>query len=61
MPTSDYESFTCQCSPGYTGDKCQILAAGCSQKPCKHGTCQATNEDEYYCNCESGYTGINCD
>lgn len=32
----------------------------CSNKPCDHGTCQETDNDNYTCSCEEGYHGKHC-
>lgn len=53
-------SIKCQCTNGWTGDRCEIAVTDC-QTQCHNGaTCIASN-DKISCICPSGFTGENCE
>lgn len=53
-------SFSCLCSPGYTGAHCQHEADPCLSRPCLHGgVCTATHLG-FHCTCPEGFTGTQC-
>ena len=52
----------CQCSPGWTGDICQLLDNPCLYGPCPNGTVcvdESTLDHPavYHCTCPGGFTG----
>lgn len=54
-------SYSCECPPGYEGDRCEHEVDECRAHQCQHG---ATCEDRvagYFCNCPPGYTGEYCE
>ncbi|XP_019615900.1 PREDICTED: neurogenic locus notch homolog protein 1-like [Branchiostoma belcheri] len=55
----EVNSFTCQCTPGYTGTFCETDIDDCASNPCIHGNC-VDHVNHYLCTCESGWAGINC-
>ncbi|KAB0800392.1 hypothetical protein PPYR_06132 [Photinus pyralis] len=61
---SGSNSYTCTCSPRYSGKNCEIdLGNFCDKKPaiCKNGaTCIEINGN-YRCSCAPGYVGVNCE
>ncbi|TRY60562.1 hypothetical protein DNTS_026975 [Danionella cerebrum] len=54
-----FNSFRCECSPGWTGVECQENIDECSMMPCVHGVCRDLAGD-YECQCPVGYRGKNC-
>jgi hypothetical protein len=53
--------FTCDCLPGYIGDRCETDVDECASLPCQNGaTCRQNAPDSYACDCAPGYTGLNC-
>ncbi|XP_033745618.1 delta-like protein B [Pecten maximus] len=53
--------FTCHCTDGWTGDRCQTDVNECEHNPCLHsGTCHNINGN-YTCHCSDGWTGHICD
>merc|ERR1712015_228944 len=58
--TDGVNSYTCQCTPGYTGDNCDEDVDDCQPNPCVHGTC-TDGVNSHTCQCTPGYTGDNCD
>uniref|UniRef100_A0A803TZS3 EGF-like domain-containing protein n=1 Tax=Anolis carolinensis TaxID=28377 RepID=A0A803TZS3_ANOCA len=53
-------SFTCVCSPGFTGPLCVELSDPCQNWQCLHGgTCQVT-ETGLHCFCQPGWAGEDC-
>eukprot|EP01052_Picozoa_sp_SAG31_P023488 SAG31_NODE_1940_length_6860_cov_4.116540_1_plen_1746_part_10 len=55
-------SFSCNCTVGWQGDTCQLLADPCDEVPCGgHGVCTATGPLTYSCSCFDGFSGDNCD
>lgn len=53
-------SYTCICSPRYSGKNCEIdLGNICEKKPnlCKNGGTCIENNGNYICNCPPGFDG----
>ncbi len=56
-----YGGFTCQCSPGYSGQRCEDQD-GCASQPCQNrGVCVSSGGGSYICQCRSGFEGPNCE
>ncbi|KAL9959813.1 hypothetical protein ACROYT_G033169 [Oculina patagonica] len=57
--------FRCTCTPGWTGERCDIQLTPCtvSPHPCNNnGYCTANEEDESVeCKCFEGWQGKNCE
>ena len=54
------ETFSCNCTPGWTGPTCSEDIDFCASQPCMHGgTCIDTG-DGYTCNCSGSYIGPSC-
>ena len=56
------ESFECECSIGFIGERCETDVNECLSNPCVFGTCQ-NGHGGYQCTCKSEerYTGRNCE
>lgn len=52
--------YQCICPLGFTGSRCEIEAARCSQSPCANGGSCENVGNSYRCHCEAGWTGVNC-
>ena len=55
-----FNLFSCSCSEGWAGQRCEVLIDTCASSPCVHGTCSVTGLG-YECACEPGYRGAQCD
>lgn len=54
-------SFTCNCPPGFTGDRCEKKSNGCQHDSCSNGgTCSETSYG-FKCSCVPGFSGSRCD
>ena len=56
----DYGNFTCECDPGYTGDRCDVEIDECSTAGCQNGACDDLIND-FRCLCYPGWTGRLCE
>ena len=57
----EMDSFSCNCSSGYTGILCEINIDDCVEINCS-GNGQCVDEvDSFSCNCSAGYTGTLCE
>ncbi|XP_076844911.1 delta and Notch-like epidermal growth factor-related receptor isoform X2 [Brachyhypopomus gauderio] len=55
-------TYTCICSPAFTGHNCEFFADPCASDPCLHGNCSlASKGDGFVCECMEGYGGLRCD
>ncbi|CAF3326924.1 unnamed protein product [Rotaria socialis] len=56
------ETFTCNCLPGYHGERCENLIDACFDNPCKHqARCQTLSDGRFKCHCSSSFTGYRCE
>lgn len=54
--------YSCTCSTGYTGTRCDIQLDVCLSRPCVNGgTCVQPGVNVYTCACPAGYYGYNCE
>ena len=53
-------SFTCDCSPGWTGTRCEINVNECSPNPCLNDGKCIDLINRYQCICPPGFTGERC-
>ena len=57
----DENTFKCNCTSGYVGDRCEMEEPCYFNNPCQHnGTCLKAG-NTFKCNCTSGYLGDRCD
>lgn len=49
--------FDCDCTVGYTGSRCEMLADECQSNPCQHGGTCRNLVGRYECSCLPGFTG----
>ena len=56
------KTFTCECTPGHTGGRCEVDIDECTSTPCENdGHCTEGIVDTYTCECAgTGYEGANC-
>ncbi|RXM93218.1 Delta-like protein D, partial [Acipenser ruthenus] len=54
-------SYTCSCSPGYTGASCEIEVNECDDNPCRNGGSCTDLENSFTCTCPPGFYGKNCE
>ena len=50
--------FTCVCSSGYSGQRCEIAINQCASGPCKNGATCIDDVNNVTCTCAKGFTGI---
>ncbi|OXU20544.1 hypothetical protein TSAR_014165, partial [Trichomalopsis sarcophagae] len=55
------DGFSCTCSAGYTGTRCDVPINPCIPNPCQNnGICHTTPLGRRYCECTSSYSGPLC-
>ncbi|KAI3363129.1 hypothetical protein L3Q82_011776 [Scortum barcoo] len=54
-------SYTCICTPGWSGQNCRINVNDCVQHWCQNGATCVDEIDGYSCLCPRGYTGVYCE
>ncbi|KAK2847069.1 hypothetical protein Q5P01_010068 [Channa striata] len=54
-------NFTCSCTPGYEGERCQLLVDHCLSQPCKNGATCFSSLAGPRCYCPEGYQGATCE
>jgi Notch-like protein len=54
-------TFSCQCHPGFIGDKCQTDMNECLSEPCKNGGTCSDYVNSYTCTCPAGFHGVHCE
>lgn len=58
----DFKNFTCQCTPGYYGHKCENEINACFGNPCfNKGECKVMDHGRFQCTCPSGFHGERCE
>uniref|UniRef100_A0A0M3HKS9 EGF-like domain-containing protein n=1 Tax=Ascaris lumbricoides TaxID=6252 RepID=A0A0M3HKS9_ASCLU len=59
LPTGEH-SFSCVCSPRYTGQMCEVDLTPCVSRPCPPGVQCVNLHNDFYCSCPHGFTGKTC-
>lgn len=57
----DGGSYSCICTPGFTGSRCETNINECASNPCANGGSCVDGYNSYICNCVSGYSGVRCE
>ncbi|XP_043837415.1 protein crumbs homolog 2 [Dromiciops gliroides] len=55
-----FNAFSCACSAGWEGPRCEVDVDECVSAPCVHGHC-GNLPGSYQCHCAPGYTGRDCE
>jgi hypothetical protein len=58
--TNSLDGFTCACTPGYTGTRCESPIDNCAASPCQNNGACTNQGDGYTCSCPAGFAGTNC-
>lgn len=53
--------YTCNCTNGFTGQRCQEIADLCASQPCQQGGTCTQEGTVVTCQCPSGFTGLLCE
>ena len=56
-----FNSYTCECTTGYTGERCETNIDECESMPCDHGKSCMGRVNSYRCECTEGFTGERCE
>ncbi|XP_067040326.1 neurogenic locus notch homolog protein 1-like [Acropora muricata] len=54
-------SYTCNCSVGFTGEYCETDIDDCVNHACANVASCVDGIDSYSCNCAVGFTGLHCE
>lgn len=53
--------FTCDCRPGFHGDRCETEVDECASQPCRNGAICRDYVNSFVCECRPGFDGILCE
>ncbi|CAI9733149.1 homolog 2 slit-like isoform X1 [Octopus vulgaris] len=57
-----FQNFTCSCTPGYYGTKCEKEIDSCFGNPCYNGaSCEVLDNGRFICHCPRGFNGYRCE
>ncbi|XP_025093491.1 protein slit-like isoform X1 [Pomacea canaliculata] len=58
----EFTNFTCECAPGYHGDRCDQQIDACFGNPCNNGgKCEVLEFGRFRCHCLDGFEGDRCE
>ena len=57
----DVGSYTCDCRPGFEGDRCEAEVDECASQPCQNGAVCRDYVNSFVCECRPGFDGILCE
>ena len=59
---ADALNFTCECAPGFYGNRCELKIDACFGAPCENGgQCRVLGEGRFECVCSPGFAGELCE
>lgn len=54
-------SFSCDCRPGFEGERCDAEVDECASQPCRNGGVCHDYVNSFVCLCQPGFNGIQCE
>ncbi|XP_070212275.1 protein slit-like isoform X2 [Littorina saxatilis] len=58
----EFKNFTCGCTPGFHGDRCEQQIDACFGNPCNNGgKCEVLEFGRFRCHCLDGFEGDRCE
>ncbi|CAH3017095.1 unnamed protein product [Porites evermanni] len=61
LDNKNTSGFTCVCSSGYSGQRCEIAINQCASNPCQNGATCIDSVNNVTCTCAKGFTGAFCE
>ena len=58
---SGFDTFSCGCADGFTGELCNVDIDECDPNPCQNGSTCTDGINSFTCTCEDRYIGELCD
>lgn len=53
--------FSCDCRPGFDGERCEAEMDECASQPCRNGAMCRDYVNSFVCECRPGFDGILCE
>lgn len=53
----EVNGYSCQCTPGYTGNNCENQVDECASNPCMNGGSCTDLQNGFRCTCPQGTSG----
>jgi uncharacterized membrane protein len=54
------DAFECECTGGYSGERCEVVPGPCVDEPCENGGACTADADSFDCECADGFEGETC-